>query len=76
MKKEMMGQPLALRAKAASFPAANVAKRIWELLFVVAVLIIFGTAESTCYTDLRWLVQLTVGAGLAVVAGNKSEVFK
>lgn len=51
-------------------------RKIWTGLFVVAVLIIFGTSESTCYTDLRWLVQLTVGAGLAVVAGNKAEVFK
>ena len=51
-------------------------KKIWSVLFVVAVLIIFGTAESTGFTDLRWLIQLTIGCGLAVVAGNKAEVFK
>lgn len=51
-------------------------RKLWSALFVVAVLIIFGTAESTQYTDLRWLIQLTVGAGLAIMAGNKGEVFK
>ena len=51
-------------------------KKIWSVLFVVAVLIIFGAAESTGFTDLRWLIQLIIGAGLAIVAGNKGEVFK
>lgn len=51
-------------------------KRLWQALFIIAVLIIFGTAESTGYTDLRWLIQLIVGCGLSVVAGNRGEVFK
>ena len=51
-------------------------KTLVVMVILVAVLIIFGTAESTGYTDLRWLVQLIIGAGLAIVAGNKGEVFK
>lgn len=51
-------------------------KRLWQALFIIAVLIIFGTAEAANISGGRWLIQVTVGCGLAVAAGKRGGLFE
>lgn len=51
-------------------------KKIWAVLFILGLLVLMGTAEAANISGGRWLIQVIIGAGLAVAAGKKGGLFE
>lgn len=51
-------------------------KRIWSALFILGLLVLMGTAEAANISGGRWVIQVIVGAGLAMMAGRKGGLFE